>query len=257
MQYANICPAVFLERPNRFTAIAGLCEPKKAGEVPGISQNISQKVVCHVKNTGRCRELLIPGTSVFLEHHPDAAQRGRKTEYSLISVYKERAGGLGGRLLINMDSQAPNQAACEWLKKGGLGKISALKQEIRFGNSRFDLAFRQGERDCFMEVKGVTLENNGVASFPDAPTERGLKHLLELREAARAGYGAYVLFVIQMKGVHAFTPNKSTHPAFAEALREISQDGVRILARDCIVTRNSMDIDESVKVLLSQTCASP
>ncbi len=239
MNYDHILSAVFLERPNRFTALVSLP-----------SSSSGKTAVCHVKNTGRCRELLIPGTSVLIEHHSDALQKGRKTEYSLIGVYKERAGRYGETLLINMDSQAPNQAAFEWLCQGGLGPVSDVKREVRFGGSRFDLSFRKDGSFCFMEVKGVTLETNGTASFPDAPTERGLKHLLELEKAVKSGFQAYVLFVIQMKGICAFTPNRGTHPAFADALKRISQNGVQILAKDCLVTEHSMKIDGDVPVFL-------
>lgn len=239
MNYDHISSAVFLERPNRFTALVSL-PPSHSGKT----------AVCHVKNTGRCRELLIPGASVLIEHHPDAIQKGRKTEYSLISVYKEHAGRHNETLLINMDSQAPNQAAFEWLCQGGLGPVSEIRREVRFSGSRFDLSFQKNGTFCFMEVKGVTLETNGTASFPDAPTERGLKHLLELEQAVKSGFQAYVLFVIQMKGICAFTPNRETHPAFADALKHISQNGVQILARDCLVTERSMEIDTDIPVLL-------
>ena len=237
MEYSNTCKAAFLERPNRFIASARLSDS-------GVS------VVCHVKNTGRCRELLLPGSQLVLEHHPDALKKGRKTEYSLICVYKERAGFSGQTLLINMDSQAPNQAAYEWLASGGFGPACHLQREVKFGNSRFDLSFQKDGTLYFMEVKGVTLEQKGTASFPDAPTERGLKHLLELQEAAREGYGAAVLFVIQMKDIRSFTPNRHTHPAFADALKEVSKHGVQILAKDCIVTEHSMTIDQDVPVIL-------
>lgn len=238
MEYVNTCSAVFVERPNRFIALAQIAH----SEVP--------PVVCHVKNTGRCRELLLPGSRLVLEHHPDALKKGRKTEYSLICVYKEHAGFSNETLLINMDSQAPNQAAYEWLAGGGFGNICQLQREVRFGHSRFDLSFQKDGKIYFMEVKGVTLEQNGTASFPDAPTERGLKHLLELQKAALAGYGAAVLFVIQMKGIRCFTPNRTTHPAFADALKEISKHSVQILAKDCIVTEHSMTIDQDVPVIL-------
>lgn len=237
MEYINTCKAAFVQRPNRFIAMACLSDSK----VP---------VICHVKNTGRCRELLLPGSQLVLEHHPDAVKKGRKTEYSLICVYKKHAGCSGRTLLINMDSQAPNEAAYEWLAGGGFGSICGLQREVRFGSSRFDLSFQKDGKIYFMEVKGVTLEHNGTASFPDAPTERGLKHLLELQEAVREGYGAAVLFVIQMKDICSFTPNRTTHPAFADALKEASRNGVQILAQDCIVTERSMTIDQSVPVIL-------
>lgn len=230
MKYEHIVQGHFLERPNRFIARV-LTDGKE--------------VTCHVKNTGRCRELLIPGVSVFLEYHPDAAALGRKTEYSLIGVKKETPKGY---LLINMDSQAPNRAAYEWM--ASKPDVSGLRREVTFGNSRFDLAFTQNGRSSFMEVKGVTLEDNGIARFPDAPTERGIKHLLELKHAAQEGYAASVLFVIQMKGIHEFQPNMVTHPAFGEALREISSSGVTVMAYDCIITKDSIRLDQPVKVNL-------
>lgn len=251
MTYDHIVKGIFIDRPNRFIAHV---------EVDG------KTVVCHVKNTGRCRELLLPWVQVILEYHPDAAARGRKTEYDLIAVYK-------GDLLINMDSQAPNQAALEWLSalhgKNSLvlspdpcpGKRravtpQAIRREVTHGDSRFDLAFDlmipafNEKRHAFMEVKGVTLEENGMTMFPDAPTERGLKHLRGLIRAHEEGLESYVLFVIQMKGVAAFTPNVSTHPAFGQALKEAAQAGVHILAYDCVVTPSSMNIDAPVPVIL-------
>lgn len=260
MIYEHIVTGTFLSRPNRFIAHI---------EVDG------KTVVCHVKNTGRCRELLIPGVPVILEYHPDAGAAGRKTEYDLIGVYK-------GNLLINMDSQAPNRAAWEWLDSmeaggcldpalipaGSAGTDSTpegwngpillgnLRREVTHGDSRFDLAFRLKEagggreRPAFMEVKGVTLENDGVAMFPDAPTERGIKHLHGLMDAVREGYEAYVLFVIQMKQIDGFHPNDTTHPAFGDALRKARKAGVHVLAYDCIITPDSMTVDSPVPVLL-------
>ena len=217
MKYEHMMPAVFQSRPNRFIAYA------KIGNL---------QVTCHVKNTGRCRELLVPGAPLFLQHHPNAAALGRKTEYSVICVRKETDHG---SILINMDSQAPNQAAYEWLCSRGISP----KREVRFGNSRFDLAF---------EVKGVILEENKTARFPDAPTERGLKHLKELELAAAEGCRAYLLFVIAMKGVTSFEANRATHPEFADALAHAAAHGVHILAYDCHVTPNSLDIDRPVPV---------
>lgn len=236
MQYTHTLPAVFLMRKNRFTAHVS---------VDG------QEVVCHVKNTGRLRELLYPGAGVILQHHPDAEALGRKTAYSLIGVYKEKAGFYGERLLVNIDSQAPNQAAAEWLKKGGLGlDITDIRREVTYGASRFDLAFLHSGTAAFMEVKGVTLEWDGRAAFPDAPTERGVKHVEELIHAAQNGYEAYLLFVIQMKGITEFSPNRTTHPEFADALSKALDAGVRILAYDCVITENTMEIDKAVPVLL-------
>lgn len=228
MKYEHMTPAVFLERPNRFIAYANL-------------QGIQVK--CHVKNTGRCRELLIPGTEIILQHHPDAAQTGRSTEYSLISVYKKTAHG---STLINMDSQAPNQVAWEWLCSQGFSP----KREVPFGSSRIDLAFEQEGRLTLMEVKGVTLEQDGIARFPDAPTKRGVKHLNELTRAVKNGIPSCVLFVIAMKGVQAFEANRATHPEFAKALAQAGAAGVRLLAYDCIVTPDSLTIDQPVPILL-------
>lgn len=226
MRYEHMIPASFLERPNRFIAYADLN---------------GQRVKCHVKNTGRCRELLLPGATIYLQHHPDAAASGRKTEYSLIGVCKEMEHG---RELVNMDSQAPNLAAWEWLRDRGF----SVRREVRYHNSRFDLAFEENGRPAFMEVKGVTLEQQGIARFPDAPTERGIKHLKELEYAAAEGYRAYAMFVIAMKGVHAFEPNRATHPEFADALAHAAAHGVEVLAYDCIVTPDSLTIDCPIPV---------
>lgn len=232
MKYEHMMPATFLERANRFIAYAS---------IDGV------RVKCHVKNTGRCRELLLPGADLILQHHPDALASGRKTEYSLINVYKQMGHG---RELVNMDSQAPNQAAMEWLLRGGLPGITKVRREVTYGNSRFDLAFLQDGSPSYMEVKGVTLEQDGVARFPDAPTERGIKHLKELEQAAKEGYHTYALFVIAMKGVRSFEPNMATHPAFGEALTHAAANGVRVLAFDCLVTEDSLAIDASVPVVL-------
>lgn len=226
MKYEHIIPATFLSRPNRFLAYA---------EYQG------QQVVCHVKNTGRCRELLLPGASIYLQHHPDAAQTGRKTEYSLIGVEKQMSHGAE---LVNMDSQAPNQAAWEWLA----ARDCPARREIKYGNSRFDLAFEENGVPAFMEIKGVTLEQDGIARFPDAPTQRGIKHLQELEHAAGEGYRAYALFVIAMKGVHAFEANRATHPAFADALAHAASHGVQVLAYDCLVTPDTLAVDQPVPV---------
>lgn len=232
MHYQHMKPAVFESRPNRFLAYASLDQ---------------KTIVCHVKNTGRCKELLLPGADIIVQHHPDAAANGRKTEYSLIQVYKKTGPETQ---LVNMDSQAPNQVAAEWLAAGGLLGVTQIRREVRYGSSRFDLAFEQNHIPAFMEVKGVTLEENGVARFPDAPTERGIKHLEELSRAASCGYQAYVLFVIAMKGVHCFQPNRSTHPAFADALVQAAKVGVTVLAYDCAVTPDSLAIDAPIPVLL-------
>ena len=225
MRYSNMCPGVFLSRPNRFIAHV---------EIGG------REEVVHVKNTGRCRELLPSGAKVWCQRSDNP---NRKTKYDLITVQK-------GKRLINMDSQAPNIAAGEWLRAGGLGEIENLKAETVHGDSRFDFSFDLDGRRCFLEVKGVTLENDGVCAFPDAPTERGAKHLRGLTEAAREGYGAFVLFVIQMADVKYLHPNDSTDPAFGAALREAAEAGVTVLAMDCAVTEDSMEIRLPVLVKL-------
>ena len=215
----------FLSRPNRFIAKV---------EIDGQEQTV------HVKNTGRCRELLTPGATVWCRYDPNPA---RKTRYDLITVQKADR-------LINMDSQAPNIAAKEWLRNGGLGEIDNLKAESVHGDSRFDFSFVKDGTQCFLEVKGVTLENDGVCAFPDAPTERGVKHLRGLTALARQGYGAYVLFVIQMPDVKYLRPNDLTDPAFGAALREAAAAGVTILAMDCGVTTDTMEIRLPVLVKL-------
>ena len=225
MKYANMRPGVFLDRPNRFIAYVEID---------------AQKQTVHVKNTGRCRELLIPGATVWCEK---SANPARKTGYDLIAVEK-------GTRLINMDSQAPNAAAAEWLRAGGLGEIQQLRAETVHGDSRFDFSFTKDTTPCFLEVKGVTLADGGVCAFPDAPTTRGAKHLRGLTHAAREGYGAYVLFVIQMADVQYLHPNDLTDPDFGAALREAAENGVNILAMDCAVTENSMTIRNPVPVRL-------
>ena len=225
MRYENMVPGVFLKRPNRFIAHI---------EIDGTEE------VCHVKNTGRCRELLPEGAKVYCQR---ASNPERKTKYDLITVKK-------GHRLINMDSQAPNIAAGEWLAAGGLGDIENLKAETTHGNSRFDFSFTKDGKKCFLEVKGVTLENDGVCAFPDAPTERGIKHLRELTQAKKDGYGAYVLFVIQMTDIKYLHPNDNTDPAFGKALREAAEAGVQVLAMDCDVTIDSMEIQKPVTVKL-------
>lgn len=225
MRYANMMPGVFRKRPNRFIAHV---------EIDG------QEQVVHVKNTGRCRELLVPEAAVWCQRSDNPA---RKTRYDLIAVKK-------GSRLINMDSQAPNTAAREWLESGGLGKIDNLRPETVHGDSRFDFSFTLEGKTCFLEVKGVTLEENGVCAFPDAPTERGAKHLRGLAQAVRQGYGAYVLFVIQMADVKYLHPNDRTDPDFGTALREAAAQGVKILAVACRVSEDTMEISGSVPVRL-------
>jgi sugar fermentation stimulation protein A len=225
MHYQNMVPGVFLARPNRFIAHV---------EIDGKLE------ICHVKNTGRCRELLPEGAKVWCQQFDNP---NRKTKFDLITVKK-------GDRLINMDSQAPNTAAKEWLLSGGLGQISELKAEYTHGDSRFDFSFLKDGRRCFLEVKGVTLENSGICAFPDAPTERGVKHLKGLTELAMQGFGAYVLFVIQMADVKYLHPNDTTDPAFGNALREAAATGVQVLAMDCAVTENTMVIEKPVEVRL-------
>lgn len=223
MRYENIVKGRFIERPNRFVSHV---------EIDG------REEVCHVKNTGRCRELLARGCTVYLDK---AKNPDRKTKYDLVAVEK-------GQRLINMDSYAPNIAAGEFLFK----KIpkSIIKPEYTYGNSRFDFYIEDSGRKILLEVKGVTLEEDGVVMFPDAPTERGLKHVNELMSCTKDGYEAYLLFVIQMDKVKYFTPNYGTHPAFGEALKKASKEGVRLLAYDCTVTPDSMTINKPVRIKL-------
>ncbi len=225
MIYTNMISGVFLDRPNRFIAHV---------EIQGKTETV------HVKNTGRCRELLVSGAEVWCQESRNPA---RKTQWDLICVRK-------GPYLINMDSQAPNAAAKEWLLAGGLGKIENLRPETVHGDSRFDFSFLKDGKQCFLEVKGVTLEDRGVCAFPDAPTERGAKHLRGLLEAARAGCGAYVLFVIQMRPVKYLRPHEERDPAFAQALRDAAEGGVEVLAVDCDITPEEMVIRDRVPVRL-------
>ena len=225
MTYENIRPGIFRDRPNRFIAHV---------EIDGQPETV------HVKNTGRCRELLVPGAEVFCQHFDSTA---RKTQYDLICVRK-------GPYLINMDSQAPNSAVKEWLLSGGLGPITDLRPETVHGDSRFDFSFQQDGKPCFLEVKGVTLEEQGICAFPDAPTQRGAKHLRGLQKAAQEGFGAYVLFVIQMKPVRFLHPNDITDPDFGSALRQAAAAGVRVLAVDCFVSPAEMRIADFVEVRL-------
>ena len=225
MTYENIRPGIFRDRPNRFIAHV---------EIDGQPETV------HVKNTGRCRELLVPGAEVFCQHFDSTA---RKTQYDLICVRK-------GPYLINMDSQAPNAAVKEWLLSGGLGPITNLRPETVHGDSRFDFYFQKDGKPCFLEVKGVTLEKQGICAFPDAPTQRGAKHLRGLQRAAQDGFGAYVLFVIQMKPVRFLHPNDATDPDFGSALRQAAAAGVRVLAVDCFVSPAEMRIADFVEVRL-------
>ena len=225
MRYPNMIPGIFLSRPNRFIAHV---------EIDGTEE------IVHVKNTGRCRELLPTGAQVWCQKSDNP---NRKTKYDLITVRK-------GSRLINMDSQAPNIAAGEWLWSGGLGPIEDLKAESVHGDSRFDFSFTREGKKCFLEVKGVTLENDGICAFPDAPTDRGAKHIRGLAQAVEEGYGAYILFVIQMADVKYIHPNDATDPNFGAALRDAAAKGVQVLAMDCAVTEDTMMIRNPVPVKL-------
>ena len=226
MRYSDICRGTFLDRPNRFIAHV---------EIDGAAE------VCHVKNTGRCRELLQPGAAVYLEK---AANPLRKTKYDLIAVEK-------GTLLVNMDSQAPNKVFGEFVASGKLWPgIKAIRPEFTWEDSRFDYRLEDADGPIFVEVKGVTLEHDGVVRFPDAPTERGVKHLRGLRRAVEQGYRAAVFFVIQMEGMKCFIPNDETHPAFGAALREAAAAGVEVLAWECSVAPDQMEILRPVPVIL-------
>ena len=230
MKYKNVIAGEFLSRPNRFIAKV---------IVEGKEETV------HVKNTGRCRELLIPGCKVYLE---TADNPERKTKYDLIAVEKQRKDDV---CLVNMDSQVVNAAAEEWLREGNLfPKTALIRREVRYGASRFDFYLEDGERKAFLEVKGVTLENDGVASFPDAPTERGIKHIGELISCMKEGYEAYILFVIQMKGIKEFCPNDERHAAFGEALRRAAQAGVHVLAMDAVITPDSIIVDSEIPIQL-------
>lgn len=226
MRYSSTIKGKFISRPNRFIANV---------EIDG------QATVVHVKNTGRCKELLTEGATVILSEGKNPL---RKTKYDLIAVYK-------GDMLVSMDSQVPNDVAYEWLLESNLfSKNAIIKREHTYGKSRFDIYVEDGKRRAFIEVKGVTLENDGVASFPDAPTGRGVKHLLHLIECQNDGYEAYIFFVIQMKGVYAFVPNDKTHKEFGDALRLCKQRGVSILCYDSIVTEDSIKISDPVSILI-------
>ncbi len=230
MRYGSIKQGIFLSRPNRFIAHV---------EVAG------EPVVVHVKNTGRCKELLVPGAVVWLEESDNPA---RKTRYDLIEVEKKVAQGT---LLVNMDSQAPNRIFQEWAEQGRFcPDLTLLRPETTWGKSRFDFYWEAGERKGFVEIKGVTLERNGWARFPDAPTLRGVKHLEELIMAKRAGYEATVCFVIQMAGMRAFSPNDETHPEFGAALRRAKAAGVDILAYGCQGEPGRVEMAEPVPVIL-------
>jgi sugar fermentation stimulation protein A len=226
MKYDNILKGKFISRPNRFIAHI---------EINGKIE------VCHVKNTGRCKELLIPSVTVFVQENNNPK---RKTKFSLISVIKENR-------IINMDSQVPNKIVYEWILNGNLLKdITLIKPETKYNNSRFDFYVETKNRKIFIEVKGVTLENQGVVKFPDAPTKRGIKHVKELCDCVKEGYDAYIIFVVQMKDVLHFEPNVETHKEFSEVLKEAKKQGLHILAVDCEVKEDSINIRDYVKVIV-------
>ena len=228
MYYDNIRKGIFKERPNRFIAYI---------DIDGVQE------IVHVKNTGRCAELLRPGVTVYVQ---EADTQNRKTRWDLIAVEK------GGRI-VNIDSQIPNKLVKEWLEEGNLFQhITKLRPEYTYGNSRFDLYVEADSQKIFIEVKGVTLEEDGIVRFPDAPSERAVKHVEELILAVKEGYAAYVFLVVQMKDVRYFTPNMDTHPAFGEALERAQRAGVHILAYDCEVEKDSIRIMEQVPVVLQK-----
>ena len=227
MRYTNIMAGKFLARPNRFIAHV---------EIAG------REEIVHVKNTGRCKELLLPGATVYVQHFPEGK---RKTKYDLIAVEKQN-------LLINMDSQAPNKVVQEWLVgQEPFGKITYLKPECKHGDSRFDFYLETEAKKMFIEVKGVTLEEKGVVMFPDAPTERGVKHVQELCHSLEQGYEAAIIFVVQMSGSRYFTPNRRTHAAFATALEQAAASGVQLLALTCAVTPDSLTINGKIPIHLA------
>lgn len=226
MKYLRIVEGTFVERPNRFIAHV---------EIDGSMETV------HVKNTGRCRELLMPGAKVYLE---ESDNRARKTRFDLVKVWK-------GNRLVNMDSQAPNKVVQEFLEQGKLFKnIVKICPETTYGKSRFDFYVETEQEKIFIEVKGVTLEEDGIVRFPDAPSDRAVKHVEELIAAKRDGYETYVFFVIQMEGVQYFTPNDGTHKAFGDALRKASKEGVKVLAYECLVTKDGLEISKEVEVRL-------
>lgn len=226
MIYHNIKKAKFINRPNRFIANV---------EIDGKNE------VCHVKNTGRCKELLTDNSIVFVQEFDSPK---RKTKFDMISVYK-------GNILVNIDSQVPNKVFHEWIINSGFFEnITFIKPEYKYKNSRFDFYIETLEKKIFIEVKGVTLEESGIALFPDAPTLRGLKHINELISSIDDGYEAYIIFIIQMKGVSYFTPNYITHKDFGDALKLAQKKGVKIVAIDCEVTENSIKTNEFVEVRL-------
>ncbi len=231
MKYNKIVEGIFIKRPNRFIAQV---------LIDGVEETV------HVKNTGRCRELLISGARVILEdcsYNPN-----RKTKYSLIAVFKDN-------MLVNMDSQVPNSVVFEALKENkvdGFNDLTYIKREVTFGKSRFDIYYENKEEKGFIEVKGVTLEENGVAMFPDAPTERGAKHVLEMIEAVKEGYRGAIFFLIQMKGPYIFNPNWKMDKDFSDAVKKASEYGVRILAYDSLVSYDEIRIGNPISIDFSR-----
>lgn len=228
MNYNNVIEGKFIKRINRFCATV---------DINGVTETV------HVKTTGRCEELFVAGAKVYLEPSDNP---NRKTKYSLIAVYK-------GDVLVNVDSQAPNSVGAEALAEGLLleiGDVDFMRREMKYGDSRLDIFFMAGERKGFIEIKGVTLEEDGVARFPDAPTVRGRKHLLELAKAVAEGYECYVLFVIQMGNTRVFSPHWNKDKAFSETLAEVQQNGVQILAYDCTVLPDTLEIRKQIPVQL-------
>lgn len=233
MIYENIVEGKFIARPNRFVATV---------EINGKEEQV------HVKNTGRCKELLLPGSTVYLEDFENRMGT-RKMRYSMIGVEKKVSGGC---IMINMDSQAPNKVVEEALNDGTIslpemGKLSRIKRESNFGNSRFDFYLEDiSGQKAYVEVKGVTLEDDGLARFPDAPTQRGVKHINELVKAREAGYKAYLLFLVQMNNIEYVLPNWVTHPGFGEAIEAAMEKGLNVVAYNCIVERDMLKANEPI-----------
>ena len=226
MEYKNITKGKFINRPNRFIANV---------EIDGNIQ------VCHVKNTGRCKELLVLNATVYLEKSNNP---NRKTQYDLVTVKK-------GNLLINMDSQAPNKIFREWAENSGyFENLTKIKSEVTFGSSRLDFYLETPQYKAYAEIKGVTLEEKGIVKFPDAPTQRGVKHLQELITAVKNGYKAYAVFIVQMEKAKYFTPNYTTHPEFGNALKQAQENGVEIIALTCKVTPNSVTPLTQIPIVL-------
>lgn len=228
MKYNNIYEGVFINRPNRFVA--------------NVLINGNMEMV-HVKNTGRCKEILVQGTKVYLEKSNNPH---RKTKYSIVSAYK-------GNKLINIDSQVPNDVVFESINSGKIDMfkdIVSLKREVSYGNSRFDLFFERENKKGFIEIKGVTLEVDSLSLFPDAPTERGKKHVDEMVKAVQEGYEGYIFFLIQMDDINFFTPNINMDKNFSESLLTAKKSGVKILAYNSIVTKDEIVLDKQVKVLI-------